>query len=181
MKHLLDLQNSFILLVDVQERLLPSMHASEQVLKDIETLLSAGKMLDISMVSCEQYPKGLGNTVSALQEFQTKDIYEKTIFSACGNASLVEEIKSINKKQCVICGIETHVCILQSVSDLLDEGYEVFIPYETVSSRTLQNKNLALDRMRSWGAQITSLEQVFFEWLKDAKNPKFKEIASLIK
>jgi len=181
MANLIDINQSFILLVDVQEKLLPQMHGADQLVENIQKLLNASKILDLNLIHCEQYPKGLGNTIPSLQNLTSSNAYEKTIFSACGNTDLVEAIEKINKKQCIITGIEAHVCILQTVSDLLNQNIEVFIPFEAVSSRTQQNKDLAVERMRAWGAQIVSLEQVFFEWLRDAKNPKFKEIAILIK
>jgi len=181
MANLIDIKQSFVLLVDVQEKLLPTIHQADQLETNIQKLLSATKALELDLIHCEQYPKGLGNTIPSLHEFTGLKAYDKTIFSAFGNTDLVDSIKKINKKQCIITGIEAHVCITQTVNDLLEENIEVFIPYEVVSSRTQQNKDLAIERMRAWGAQIVSLEQVFFEWLRDAKNPKFKEIAQLIK
>jgi nicotinamidase-related amidase len=181
MSHLMDSDKSFVLMVDIQEKLFPTMANGQDLLENTIKLLKATKALDINLLTCEQYPKGLGNTLPELKEHLTNEVYEKTIFSACGNEDLLNTAKKLKKPQCIIAGIETHVCILQSVSDLINNGIEVFIPYETVSSRTEKNKYLALERMKSWGAQIVSLEQVFFEWLKDAKHEKFKEIVKLIK
>ena len=131
----------------------------------------------------EQYPKGLGNTIDELKCLLAKNtpIIPKTSFSCCGESAFRTAIKAKSRKTLIVCGIEAHVCVQQTVLDLLAEGYEVIIPADAITSRNNENYQLALDSMRQAGAFVTSSEAVIFKLLGDAKHPDFRTISKLIK
>jgi isochorismate hydrolase len=144
-------------------------------------LLKTASILNINTILTEQYPKGLGSTIDeilSLKEFKT---VEKTTFSALQTQEFMQEINKIHSKNIVIFGIETHICVLQSVLDLLNLGFSVFVVSDCCSSRAEDNHLTALNYMASCGANIVTLEMVLFGFLKSSKHEKFKEIQGLIK
>jgi nicotinamidase-related amidase len=177
----LDKENSLLLVVDVQERLVNALE-KDVVVKRVSTLTQVTKILEIPTLLTEQYPKGLGSTVETVkQNIGVSRIFEKTEFSALREEGFLEVLKSYGKKQIVVCGIETHVCVHQTVADLLLEGFDVYVVKDACASRNKYEFKQGIERMQDNGAKITCLEIVLFEWLKGAKNPKFKEIQALIK
>jgi len=180
MSKVIDRSNSAVFLIDVQERLFPKMFDRDNMLNAIETILKAAKILSVPIYSFEQYPKGLGVTVSEIQPYLDRaKHFEKTSFSGCGAKEL--DLAKMPYKQVVLVGIEAHVCVLQTAADLLDAGFAVFVPQEAVSSRKDTDCKIALKRMRQMGAQIVSLESTLFEWMQNACCPEFKTICQLIK
>lgn len=182
MKNVLDIENSLLLIIDVQERLIAVLD-KDVVVKRTAILTQAAKILEIPTIVTEQYPKGLGATVEQVKQNLAQDavIFEKTAFSVLREEGFLDKLKSFNKKQIVVCGIETHVCVHQTVADLLSEGYEVYIVKDACASRNKYEFKQGIERMQENGAKITCLEIILFEWLKDAKHPKFKEIQTLVK
>jgi len=178
----LDRENSLLIIVDVQERLVSALNKSVVVDKTA-VLAKAAAILEIPTIVTEQYPKGLGPTVVSVKEALLPDtkIIEKTAFSALQEPGFLEVLKSYNKKQIVICGIETHVCVHQTVADLISEGFDVYVVKDACASRNKYEFKQGIDIMQQNGAKISCLEIVLFEWLKTAKNPKFKEVQTLIK
>lgn len=180
--NMLDKENSLLLIIDVQERLVNALD-KDVVVNRTATLVKAAKILDIPTIATQQYPKGLGLIVDPVKQNLKSDaqIIDKTSFSAVKENGFMDVLKSFNKKQIVICGIETHVCVHQTCADLIDEGYEVYIVKDACASRNKYEFKQGIERMQENGAKISCLEIVLFEWLRDAKNPDFKEIQALIK
>ena len=182
MLNTLDKENSLLLIIDIQERLVHALD-KDVVVKKAVTLTQAAKLLEIPIIATEQYPKGLGSTMPVIKEKFAKDskVIEKTVFSACKADGFLETLKSFKKTQIVVCGIETHVCVHQSVADLISVGFEVYVAKDACASRNKYEFKQGIERMQENGARISCLEIILFEWIKDAKNPNFKEIQALIK
>lgn len=179
---MLQLNQSCLVVVDVQGKLAQLMYNKQSLLDNIKILIRAAEILNIPIIWCQQYPQGLGATVNEIAELlKDNEPIDKTSFDCTGDEKFRTKLGSLDKKNIILCGIETHVCIYQTTKSLLEEGYHVELIADAVSSRTLQNKQIAMDKMRIAGANISSTEMVLFELLKDAANPKFKEIAKLIK
>lgn len=170
-----------LLVIDIQERLAPVMYSGDQVIDNTNILLQTASILDFPVLVTEQYPKGLGKTVENICEnLSQAKTYEKTEFSACVS-ELVEELKGLARKKIIITGMETHVCVFQTVRELLNLGYEVFVAEDAVSSRTEANYKNALQLMTQMGAVVTNVETIIFDLLKKAGTPEFKELSKLIK
>lgn len=175
--------NPTYMLIDFQERLANVMENHPSLLAQTERLIKGLKILNIQMLWLEQYPKGLGPTCpslsSLLSGYATR--FEKKEFSAYWVEGVKEFLKKRDNNQVIISGIEAHVCVYQTVKDLLIEGYEVEVVADCVGSRTRQNREIGLQKMLQLGANITSTEMVLFELLKTANHPRFKAISDIIK
>ncbi len=170
------------LIIDVQERLFPVMYEKEGLEKNTGILIEGLKVLGIPLLVTEQYTKGLGHTIEALQtKLYNAGIFEKICFSCVKDADFLKELKNNNKKYVIIAGIESHICVLQTVTDLLAEGFVPVVVADCVASRVAYNKEIALERMRQEGAIITTCESVLFEMTVKAGTEEFKQIAKLIK
>jgi nicotinamidase-related amidase len=173
---------SGLVVVDMQERLLPAICDRENVLANVGRLAKAAGVLALPTWVTEQYPKGLGTTVTGLRELLAGvPTREKLAFSVCGVAGLMEEMSSKAVDDVILCGIEAHVCVAQSCLDLLDAGLRVFVAGDAVGSRTAANRDSGIDRMRAGGAVIVSTEMMLFELLETAAAPEFKEVQRLVK
>lgn len=188
---------AILVVVDVQERFRPAIAHFAEMLAGSIRLVRTFRALDLPIVVTEQYPRGLGRTVPELLEaLGSSDaagaspatssipagaapIIEKTAFSACGAPGLLDRIGA--RRQCVVCGIETHVCVQQSVHDLLEAGFSVHLAVDAVGSRRDSDRDVALRRMERSGALLTTTEAVAFELLRDARHPRFKEVQALFK
>jgi isochorismate hydrolase len=176
---------SHLLIVDIQEKLSAAM--DEKVLAQVVThagiLAEAAGMLDIPMVHTEQYPKGLGPTLPAVQEKLPADspAYDKTCFSSCRAAGVDTLLDVEQRPQVLIAGMEAHVCVLQTAFDLLGKGFQPFVVGDAVCSRHKRNYKNALRRMAEAGVIVTNTESVLFEWLGDAKHAQFKAVTKLIR
>lgn len=179
----LNLEDSLVLIIDVQDKLLNAVFNKEQVEKKSAIVAEAAKILGIPVVVTEQYPKGLGNTIPAVKDALAEDIeiFEKTAFSALNNEEILEAIKKHNKKQILIFGIETHICVSQTTATLRELGYEVSVIKDACGSRAEEEYLAGLERMKDNGAYIITTEIALFEWLKGAKHPNFKAVQALIK
>lgn len=182
MSNVLNIEDSLLIIVDIQERLVSALD-KDVVVKRAAALTEAAKILSVPILVTEQYPQGLGQTVPQVKQHFTEitKTFEKTTFSILKEAEISDAIKNYGKKQIVICGIETHICVHQTTADLLDEGYEVYVVKDACASRNKYEFKQGVERMQENGAKITCLEIVLFEWLKSAKHPNFKEIQALIK
>ena len=179
---MLDANQSCLIVVDVQGKLAQLMYDKETLFKNIEILIKAAGIIGIPIIWCQQYPQGLGPTVERIAELlKDNEPVNKVSFDCLGDEKFCVKLRSLKKNNVILCGIETHICVYQTAKSLLKENYRVELISDAVSSRTLQNKQIAMDRMQSEGAKISSTEMVLFELLKDAKDPRFKEIARLIK
>ena len=170
----LDRNTSILAIIDVQERLMPVIANREQVEANIVRLIRGSQILGVPILITEQYVKGLGHTVNAVRE-ALGDAYkpiEKSCFSG---------YRPLDRKQVIVAGVETHVCVYQTVSDLLANGYEVTIVADAVSSRTVENKDIALRRMTSDGAKLSSTEMALFELTVASGTDEFRAISKLVK
>jgi nicotinamidase-related amidase len=175
-------ENSAALLIDIQDRLFPHMHEKDELLRKCSILVEGLQVLGIPLVITEQYPKGLGNTVDALSKLVSQDpVFEKIAFSCCDEPAVLQTEALQKKKNIIICGIEAHVCVLQTVIDLIEAGYTPVVVEDCISSRNLLDKGTAVERMRSEGALITSCESILFELARVAGTDEFKAISRLVK
>jgi nicotinamidase-related amidase len=179
---LLSRQESRLLIVDVQEKLVPRIFELDRLLTNCRTLIQGAKILGVPVFATEQYPKGLGSTVPQLGEL-LESRAEKLRFSCAevldwGTAAGQTDN---NRYQVVVAGMEAHVCVLQTVLDLVGNGFQVFVPADAVSSRCEFDWKIALDRMSTAGATIVTIESVLFEWCEVSGTPEFKQISQLIK
>ena len=180
--NVLEPENSLLLIIDVQEKLV-KMLEKDDIVKKVSNLTKTANILSIPVVVTEQYPKGLGSTISEVaSEFpENTSVYEKVSFNALLTDGVLDKIKSYGKKQIVICGIETHICVHQTAAALMNEGFEVFVVKDGCGSRNKYEFKQGIELMQSNGAKISCVEIILFEWLKSAKNPHFKEVQALIK
>jgi nicotinamidase-related amidase len=167
-----------LLVIDMQERLLPAMAEPARVEKRCMIVLEAARAMGLPVSFSEQYPKGLGHTVAALAPAPA---FAKTAFSCLGDEALAGHLKSNARSQILVCGIEAHVCVLQTAMDLLKADYDVFVVADAVASRAPPSVDLALARMRDAGAAIVNTEMVLFELLGAAGTPEFKALSALIR
>lgn len=174
-------QNTQAILIDVQERLTPHIHEHERICDNIIKLIKGLQILDVPMIANEQYPKGLGSTISPIKELLTDTPFEKITFSSCDDEPTLTALKASNRPYVVVFGIETHVCVLQTVMDLLENGFVPVVVADAVGSRHELDKKIALKRMAQAGAILVSVEMILFELCRSAKNLAFKEISALVK
>ncbi len=168
--------------IDIQERLFPHMQDMDQLEQNLLTLAAGIKVLEIPIVITEQYTKGLGFTILPLKmAFSEYSVIEKTAFSCCDEPRFADTLKEIGKKSVILCGIETHVCVLQTAIDLIQAGYQPIVIEDCVSSRKLSDKITAIERMRQEGAIISSLESILFELTRFSGTETFKAISKLVK
>lgn len=180
---LINEEDSILLIIDVQEKLVNAIFNKDFAESKSAILAKAANILNIPAIVTEQYPKGLGNTVLKIKESllpETK-FFEKTSFSALDSQDLFEHLKNIQRKQIIIFGIETHICVSQSANALVEAGYEVFVVSDACGSRAETEHLAGLSRMKDNGVKTVTTEIVLFELLKSAKHPNFKEIQNLIK
>lgn len=175
-------EKSALLVIDIQEKLLPVIYEIESVVDNTIKLINGFKFLNLPIYFTEQYPKGLGSTElrikSALEE---RSAIHKMSFSCFGAGNLFEELKSKNIKQIVVCGIESHVCVMQTALDLVSNEFQVHVAADAVSSRRKYDYEIALERMRSNGIEITLTESILFEMLIICGTDEFKAISKLVK
>lgn len=179
---ILKIGKSALLVIDIQERILPVIFESGRVVQNSIKLIKGFSTLNLPIYYTEQYPKGLGPTDSAVKEaLQNVHAIEKMSFSCAGAPGLFDELKSGNIEQVVLCGIESHVCVMQTALDLIAAGFQVQVASDAVSSRREFDYNIALKRMNSNGAEITLTESVLFELLEVCGTDQFKTISKLVK
>ncbi len=172
--------HSQLVVVDIQERLVAAMpeKARKQTIHHTALLAEAAVELGIPVIRTEQYPKGLGGTVTELQAVAGNTV-EKTCFS-CFAASGFPSALDGMRRQIVLTGMETHVCVLQTAMEMHQAGYQVFVVEDSVCSRHKRHHKNALARLRQAGVIVTNVESVLFEWLRDAAHPAFKKLSRLI-
>ena len=175
---LLQAAQSQVLLIDMQQKLAAAIFDSKEVEQAAAWVLQVALQLEVPIWATEQYPQGLGSTVAALAELiPAQNMLQKMHFSALKEPHIASSLACAERKQIVVLGTEAHVCVLQSVMDLLALGYQVFVVVEAVGSRTEQNKQLALNRMQQAGAQVISKEMLAFEWLQCCGTDTFRQIS----
>jgi len=169
------------LVVDVQEKLLPAIHEGEQILENARRMIAAAEVLGVPTLVTEQYPAGLGPTCAGLREaLGEAPVIEKTRFSACVPA-VVDKLAELGRPAVVVVGVEAHVCVQQTVLDLLRAGYGPWVCADAVGSRRPLDRDTAIERMRQAGAVVTTTESVIFELLGEAGTELFKRILKIVK
>jgi len=182
MSALIERNKAQLLIIDMQERLLPAMAAPERTLKNAIVLAKAARTLDLPLTVSEQYPKGLGHTVEALKaEIGNTPVEEKFEFSCWKNARLQGRLKAQGREQIIVAGIEAHVCVLQTAMDLKTAGFQVFAVADAMSSRADTSQAMAQERMRQADISLVTTEMVVFEALGAAGTPEFKQLSALIR
>ncbi|UCG47209.1 MAG: hydrolase [Phycisphaerales bacterium] len=179
---MLTIDDCCLVVVDVQGKLAQLMHEKEALFKNIRILIEAARILGIPIVWCQQAPDALGPTIPEVAELLAGvEPIDKVSFSCCGGGGFNEALAAAGTKQVLLCGIEAHVCIWQTAMELLGKGLDVHVAADAVSSRSRENKQVALDRMAAKGADIVSTEMAIFELLGTAEHPDFRRIAKLLK
>ena len=180
--HTLVKEGAVLIVVDMQDKLLPAINESEIVLDNTIKMIQFAQTLDIPIIVTEQYPKGLGpSNPRVAQLFSDFKPLEKVTFSCFGAEGIEEQLKKYNAKTLIIVGTETHICVQQTALDALARGYKVQLIADAVGSRTPQNKQYGLDKMRSAGAVISAVEIALYELLERSGSKEFKAVLPLIK
>jgi len=175
-------ENVIGVVVDIQERLFPHINEHEQLDKNTQILIQGLKALGVPLLVTEQYKKGLGETIGGIANLVKDDPhFEKMAFSCCDEPSFMEALETSTKRVVILAGMETHICMLQTAVDLKERGFTPVIVEDCVSSRTANNKRIAMERFRNEGIIITSYESVLFELCRVAGSDAFKTISKLVK
>ena len=175
-------QESVLLVIDVQGKLAHLMFEKEKLFKNIQALIRMASFLEIPIFYTEQVPEKIGPTIPEIaNHLHNLSPIRKASFSCFLEENFLKKLKSYQRHQIIVCGIETHVCVYQTAADLLEDKYEVQVVTDAVSSRTEENKKAALERLKSFGAQLTSMEMLACELLRTSEHKKFKEVLGLIK
>ena len=175
-------ENTVGIIIDIQERLFPVMWQKEELLMNCKILIQGLQELQIPTIATQQYTKGLGNTLDEIQSsVQEFSFIEKRDFSCCDEPGVSKKLKALNAKNVILCGIEAHVCVLQTAVDLKDAGFNPIVIMDCVSSRTEKNMELAKERFRFEGIMMSSYESILFELTRSAGAPEFRAISKLVK
>ncbi len=180
----LDIDRAFVLVIDLQEKLVPLIRHHERVVPACATLLDCVPIFELPVVATEQYPKGLGRTVQALGDRLEKNsatVIEKATFSAWANPHVRETILTLDRPQVIMIGIEAHICIQQTTLDLLSRDYDVFVCADAVGSCSRIDYKQSLKRMRQEGAFVTTVESVLFELCNRCDTAQFKAMLDVLK
>ena len=179
---LLTPDKSLLLIIDIQEKILPVIKDHQIVVENTLKLIKGFKILGIPVLYTEQYPKGLGHTLPEVKnELGSSELFEKMSFSCGGAQNLFSRFKELKKSQVIVCGIEAHVCVQQTVLDLLANDFQVNVAADAVSSRKEMDYNIALQRMQNHGAEITTTESILFELLNVCGTDTFRQISKIVK
>ena len=181
---LLRLDQSQLLVVDIQDKLINTIHKVEAMMDRARLVIAAARQFELPITISEQYPKGLGSTDTAIREAcgNVTPVFAKTAFSCLRDEAIADQLAvHRHRKQLVIVGMEAHVCVLQTALDALAGGYSVFVVGDAVSSRSASDVEAAKHRMEKAGVTVISAEMAFFEWLERAGTPDFKALAPLLR
>ena len=175
-------ENSIVLLVDYQERFMPVLHNNQETIKNIKLLLSGANIYNVPIFVSEQVPEKLGVTIVDFKE-QLKEakFFSKKTMSCCGQGGFVDELKNKKIRNVAVCGIEAHVCVLQTCLDLLQNGFKVHLVSDAITTRIPHNKDIAIEKIKSAGAIVSSVETVLFEMAYEAGSEEFRKLQVLFK
>ena len=179
----LELTRSALAVIDMQEAFRSKIAEFTETAARIALMVQAAKLLNLPIIVTEQYPKGLGHTASEIKDVlpASIEIIEKTTFSSCGVRSFETELEKTGAKQVIVCGIEAHICVNQTVHDLLARGFQTHLLIDCITARNPNNREVGLEKMQMSGAIPSSVEMALFELLRDAKHEQFRAIQGLIK
>lgn len=179
---MLEKEKAVLVFVDVQGRLHEIMDGKKALDAHLDRLIRCAQLLEVPVIATEQIPEKLGPTSEPLRTLlEGAAFIPKSSFSCCGESRFMEQLERFGRRQVILAGIETHVCVYQTAIDLLESGRELFIAADAVSSRSAENRVLALQAMQSAGAQVLPTESILFALLRDAADPRFKELLKLVK
>ncbi len=182
---LCDVNNSVLVIIDIQTRLGSAMPAKvlNRVIENSAFLIKSANFLGVPVIATAQYPKGLGGIVEEINDnlSDSSHYVEKTCFSCCGSDKFMQTLKESGRRQVILTGMETHVCVLQTAIELQENSYDVFTVSDAICSRRSDNYHNAIERLSLLNIQQTNSESVAFEWLRDAKNQHFKKISSWLR
>ena len=176
--------NSALLIIDMQTKLIPAMHNNQLLLENSAKLLQAINILQVPVISTVQYKKGLGDTLPQLKSLLPNDEFqdiEKFEFSCVKNSTFFEKLQLLDRQKIFVIGAEAHVCVQQTVLDLMDEDYHPIVIADCISSRNQYDKTVAIERMSNYGADITTYEAAVFDLLKTSKADEFKAVSNIVK
>jgi nicotinamidase-related amidase len=179
--HLLSRDSSALMVVDIQEKLLPAIEASDRVIAKSGQLIQAADILGVPVLVSEQYPKGLGNTTQDLDVSTATLVEEKSMFSCRGCPKILSWLEEQAIQTVLLCGIEAHVCVAQTAFDLMAAGLTVHVAVDAVGSRDSIDRETAINRMSLHGIVTTTAEAAIFEWCETSSATEFKQISSLVK
>ena len=178
----LNREDTLAVFIDFQEKLMPAMYHKEELQDKVCRLAKGLGVLGIPHIVTQQYTKGIGETIpevaEAIGEFEAID---KTTFSCMSHVDFINQLEIAARRNIVVCGIEAHICVQQTVEQLLEEGYNVYIPVDCISSRSQNDFLWAAERMEKAGAIMTTYESILYELLKDSKAEGFREISKIVK
>lgn len=175
-------EQSICFVVDFQERLVPAICDNERLVQHTEKFLKGLSVLSVPMIVTQQYTKGLGMTVSNLLEAaKAEAFFDKTAFSCMKDEEIIKAVEGYQPKRVYVCGVEAHICVLQTALDLKKEGYEVYLVADCIGSRNTYDKEIAITRAVAEGIKVTTYESVLYELLEKAGSPEFKEISKIVK
>lgn len=173
---------TLMLLVDVQEKLFAHIHNNQALCVRLEIVLKGLRILELPILCNQQYTDRLGETIAPVRALlASQSVYEKRSFSCCGNPDILKELNQTKTKNVILAGTETHICVLQTVLDLVANGYTPIVVADACGSREQSNHDIALRRMEKEGAIITTSESLLFELLQTSTHPHFKAISALVK
>ena len=179
---MLTFNNAVLVIVDVQGKLATLMKDKDILFGNLVRMTKGAKVLDIPIIWNEQVPEKLGDTIATLKEVLTDNApLPKNSFSCCGNPAFMDKLKETGRKQVLLVGIETHICVYLTAIDLIKAGYEVQLVVDAVSSRYKVNRSIGIERMKDAGAILTTTEMSLFEMLGKAGGDQFKQIAKIVK
>lgn len=175
-------EDSLLAVIDMQERLVPAMDNKDELVSKVAKLIKGCTACNVPVLVTQQYTRGLGDTVADIKEaLPPYEPIEKTAFSCCDADEFTDKLEKSRRKRVVICGIESHVCVLQTAIDLQDSGFQPVVIRDCISSRNPLDLEIALNRFKQEGILISTMESILFEFVGNAKDPSFKAISNLVK
>ena len=179
---MLKTDDAAFVLVDVQGKLANLMYKKERLFQNLQILVAGIDELGLPIIWAEQYPEGLGETIPELKEIlKDHSPLPKKSFSVCGEPNLMKKIEESGRKEIIVAGIETHVCVYQTIADLIAKGFGVTAVDDAISSRSKHNKRIGIKKVLELGAKISSVEMILFELMQTAEHEKFRAISKLVK
>ena len=182
-KFKLDVENAVLVVIDIQERLVPAMPQEVYLrLRDtVKMLVSVAELLGVPVVTTEQYPKGIGHTVPELADACKNTVIEKVSFGCCGEPNFLAALKDLGRSQVILTGMEAHVCVYQTVLGLLEDGYHVHLVRDAICSRNKTDYLAGVDNAAQAGAVVTTAETVLFQMLQKSTHEQFRAVSKLVK
>ncbi len=179
---MLDSDNTILVIIDVQDKLAGAMVEKEKLVENLQKIIKGARVFELPVIVTEQNPKGLGATISEVSNLLPDcPPIPKLSFSGYADMHFIEKLEAAGRQQVLLAGIEAHVCVYQTARDLAEAGFEVQVLVDCISSRTLENKNIGIEKMRYEDIDLTGVETALFELLKVAEGDRFKQILRIVK